>query len=244
MTPDQISAICQAYNVSPEAVEMIAKACASPVQDSREAFEKQYGPKDSLSWRDEDGSYKVGNLQSAWKVWQDACAWQVRADPSAPGTCAAFPERDPSKPSEQQGIFRKFDVLRVDGSDAPGGKHHGCRYFVLDMDHDVHAGQALAAYTESCRFSHHKLSDELRGEFGKPPQSAARPTDDLWDEPIMKNYFRKLVLRATHRVWSREISRIICRLHHQGVINSNQLHELLSRFDPTQIHCAVGRDLP
>jgi len=45
-------------------------------------------------------------------------------------------ERDPSKPAEQQGIFRKFDVRRVDECAQPGGKHDGCRYFVLDLNHD------------------------------------------------------------------------------------------------------------
>lgn len=58
--------------------------------DMREAFEKQYGPRDSFFWRNEDGSYKVGNLQSAWKVWQDACAWQARAAQSAPSQPSKF----------------------------------------------------------------------------------------------------------------------------------------------------------
>ncbi|RFP32461.1 hypothetical protein D0T21_09690 [Duganella sp. BJB476] len=86
--------------------------------------------------------------------------------PAAAKVAQGFPERDLTKPAEQQGMFRKFDVRRVDGSDAPGGKHHGCRYFVLDMDHDMHAGPALAAYAESCRASHHALSDEMIAEFG------------------------------------------------------------------------------
>jgi len=30
--------------------------------------------------------------------------------------------RDPSKPAEAQGLSRKFNVTRVDGSDQPGGK--------------------------------------------------------------------------------------------------------------------------
>ena len=36
-----------------------------------------------------------------------------------------LPERDTTKPAEQQGLFRKFEVQRVDGTDAIGGKHHG-----------------------------------------------------------------------------------------------------------------------
>lgn len=85
-------------------------------------------------------------------------------------TKQSFPERDYSKPAEQQGIFRKFDVRRVDGSDAPGGKHHGCRYFVIDMDHDAHAAAALRAYAESCAQSHPQLAADLRDEFGDKPK--------------------------------------------------------------------------
>lgn len=73
----------------------------------------------------------------------------------------SFPERDETKPAEEQGLFRKFEVRRTDGSDQPGGKHEGCRYFVLDMDCDPHARAALKAYAESCRESHPKLSAEL-----------------------------------------------------------------------------------
>lgn len=92
--------------------------------------------------------------------WADA----LSAAPAA--GYSAFPERNPTAPAEQQGIFRKFDVRRVDGSDAPGGKHHGCRYFVLDMDHDQHAPLALRAYAASCAESHPQLSADLNQEFG------------------------------------------------------------------------------
>lgn len=76
-----------------------------------------------------------------------------------------LPERDTTKPVEQQGMFRKFEVRRVDGSDEPGGKHHGCRYFVLDLDHDPHAAVAMAAYAQACRNTHPALSAELVAEY-------------------------------------------------------------------------------
>lgn len=47
---------------------------------------------------------------------------------------------------------------------------------------------------------------------------------------------RKMVLKLTHRIWNKQISRILCRAYHGGVINSYQLHELASKFDPTQKH--------
>jgi len=92
-----------------------------------------------------------------------------------------FPGRDNAKPAEQQGLFRKFEVNRVDGSDAPGGKHHGCAYFVIDMDHDAHAPAALRAYAQACKESHPQLSAELIERFAHPaeqPREVVRLTDD------------------------------------------------------------------
>ena len=77
-----------------------------------------------------------------------------------------LPERDTSKPAEQQGLFRKFDVRRTDGSDLPSGKHYGCRYFVLDVDHDVHAAAALGAYANACQHTHPELAADLRRKWG------------------------------------------------------------------------------
>lgn len=84
-----------------------------------------------------------------------------------------FKERDTSKPAEQQGIFRKFQVSRVDGSDVVGGKHFGCRYFVLDMDHDAHAPAALRAYADSCASTHPELAADLRREFGEAERTTS-----------------------------------------------------------------------
>ena len=78
----------------------------------------------------------------------------------------ALPERDTTKTAEQQGLFRKFDVRRVDGSDKPGGKHRGCRYYVLDVDHDPYAAAALGAYADACRESHPELARDLREKWG------------------------------------------------------------------------------
>ena len=75
-------------------------------------------------------------------------------------------ERDLSKPAEQQGLFRKFEVNRVDGSDQPGGKHFGCRYYVLDLTHDQHAPAAMRAYAAECRSTHPHLADDIEREFG------------------------------------------------------------------------------
>lgn len=89
--------------------------------------------------------------------------------PVAPSAQCIHPERDTSKPAEAQGLFRKFNVTRTDGSDQPGGKHHGCEYFVLDVDHDQHAKAALQAYAASCAQSHPQLSADLIARHGVQP---------------------------------------------------------------------------
>lgn len=89
----------------------------------------------------------------------------------------AFPPRDLTKPAEQQGMFSKFHVERVDGSSAKGGKHHGCRYWVLDLDHDKHAPAGMRGYAEDCKETHPVLSAEIFAEFGMQSQ-AQQPTEE------------------------------------------------------------------
>ena len=101
----------------------------------------------------------------------------------------SFPERDQTKPAEQQGIFRKFVVQRVDGSDQPGGKHHGCEYFVLDMVHDKHAADALRAYAESCRHSHPELSTDLIARFGTQPKPQPQPLTNDQCRAAFENWY-------------------------------------------------------
>ena len=63
--------------------------------------------------------------------------------------------------AREQGLFHKFNVSRVDGSDQPGGKHHGAEYFVLDLTTDKHAWPAIAAYAESCAAEYPALAADL-----------------------------------------------------------------------------------
>jgi hypothetical protein len=53
--------------------------------------------------------------------------------------------------------------------------------------------------------------------------------------------FDRVILGCTHRLWNRQISRILCRAYSDGVINSRQLHELAAKFDPTQRHALYGK---
>ncbi len=61
----------------------------------------------------------------------------------------------------KRGLYRKFHVHRHDGSSEAGGKHDGCSYFVLDLEHDRHAMPALRAYAESCREKYPLLARDL-----------------------------------------------------------------------------------
>jgi hypothetical protein len=66
-----------------------------------------------------------------------------------------------------RGWFHKFNVSRVDGSDEPGKKHHGCEYFVLDLRHDRHAPAALYAYANSCEQDGYRLlAKDIRSKAG------------------------------------------------------------------------------
>lgn len=79
---------------------------------------------------------------------------------------AGLPPLDQGKPRNEQGLYGKFLVRRVDGSDLPGEKHHGCRYFVLDVDHDKYAAAALGTYASHCEQEYPRLAKDLREKFG------------------------------------------------------------------------------
>ena len=61
----------------------------------------------------------------------------------------------------QQGLFHKFNVTRTDGTSAPGQKHHGCDYFVLDLTHDTFAIPAIKAYAKACRKEYPALAADI-----------------------------------------------------------------------------------
>lgn len=62
----------------------------------------------------------------------------------------------------ERGLYNKFKVERLDGKSEPGEKHHGCYYFVLDLDHDPHAVPAIDAYADSCESEYPYLAADLR----------------------------------------------------------------------------------
>jgi hypothetical protein len=100
-----------------------------------------------------------------------------------------LPDRDPTKTNAQYGLYGKFRIERTDGSSAPGGKHHGCDYFVLDVTHDKHAAVALATYAGAVAATHPQLAADMRARWGLPAQpagDAALPVVAIYspDEPV------------------------------------------------------------
>lgn len=67
----------------------------------------------------------------------------------------------------QEGLIDKFRVQRTDGRDAVGERHHGCRYFVLDLDHDAFAIPAIESYANACVEVYPVLARELRSIAAK-----------------------------------------------------------------------------
>ena len=65
-------------------------------------------------------------------------------------------------PDKTRGLYRKFIVRRVDGSDQPGGKHEDCFYYVLDLKHDPFAADAVLAYAKACEAEYPLLARDLR----------------------------------------------------------------------------------
>jgi len=113
---------------------------------------------------------------AAYPTLDDAACEAIAAAKLTCSECGewqSFPERDATKTNAEQGLYRKFEVRRVDGSDATGGKHDGCEYFVLDMTHDAHAPAALRAYAQACASTHPHLSADLMVRFGGERQGAA-----------------------------------------------------------------------
>lgn len=64
----------------------------------------------------------------------------------------------------ERGLYGKYEVKvrRVDGGTDPGGKHENCDYFVLDLDHDIHALPALHAYARACGGEYPDLAQDIQ----------------------------------------------------------------------------------
>lgn len=75
--------------------------------------------------------------------------------------------KDETKAVDQHntGLYHKFNAEYVDGSSAPGGRHHGDDLFVLNLTTDPHAMPALKAYAKSCANGYPALAADLRAKI-------------------------------------------------------------------------------
>lgn len=123
---------------------------------------------------------------------------QQQKPPTGP-TQVRLSSRDWSKPTGQQGLFHKFRVQRVDGSDRIGSKHYGCRYYVLDLTHDQHAPAAMRAYAAACRVTHPQLAADIEADFPALPTVLVAQTEDMEREGFEANMRAEGVENLTRR---------------------------------------------
>ena len=77
----------------------------------------------------------------------------------------------------------KFIVQRRDGTDRSGGKHDGCKYFVLDVTHDPHAIPALRACAAFARTDGYELlADDLNAMVIEAENARAEEHELLADD--------------------------------------------------------------
>ncbi len=131
-----------------------------------------------------------------------------------------------------RGLYRKFDVRRTDGSDASGGKHDGCNYFVLDVTHDPHSDAALLAYANSCEGEYPALADDLRDLLSQSRPLAVLPIVGPADTGAIESEQVQLLAWAVsncHTLARRELNRL------RPYINLNKL--AIERWEHVQRIC-------
>ncbi len=122
------------------------------------------------------------------------------------------------------GIYHKFNVERTDGTDQPGGKHHGCRYFVLDLDHDKCAKPAMAAYAEACESEYPALAADLRIEAGETLTLRARLSEAEARAAKAEN-----VCLQERDEWASKLTKV-SEAHNAIAANCSRLREALEEF--------------
>lgn len=71
-------------------------------------------------------------------------------------------QRRVADPDARRGLYRKYEVMRTDGSTGRGGRHEHCRHFVLDLTHDPHARYAALMYAEAIVDTNPILAADLK----------------------------------------------------------------------------------
>ena len=88
------------------------------------------------------------------------------------------------------GVYLKYIVRRTDRRDTPGEDHHGCCYFVLDLDCDEHAIPAIEAYAESCKEDHPKAAEDLLDWVESQQPCGCRGLSECSHTPLVPTLWR------------------------------------------------------
>lgn len=87
-----------------------------------------------------------------------------------------LPNQDLTRPKQEQGVFQKYRVERVDYTDMPGMKHANCFHFVLDITHDPFARLAALRYAAACQGEYPRLAQDLIERVSEAEKEAERNT--------------------------------------------------------------------
>lgn len=91
----------------------------------------------------------------------------------------------PVDPDRQRGLYRKYELYRVDETDPTQRSLVFDPFFVLRYTRDPHARVALAAYAKSCEADYPQLAADLRAALrtidGENPRPDDDPCPDDWD---------------------------------------------------------------
>jgi len=82
---------------------------------------------------------------------------------------------------DDQPIYDKFTVIRNDGTDAEGGKHQGCRYIVVDIDHDEQAIRILSYLAKAYMITRPTYSASLAALRSDLVADKVVDTGESWD---------------------------------------------------------------
>jgi hypothetical protein len=83
-----------------------------------------------------------------------------------------IPEDSERLTKREMGIYDKYFVMRGDLQDMRGGRHFGCKHFVIDISHDPFAKETLLRYAELCEKEYPNLARDLRAMFPDAPPIA------------------------------------------------------------------------
>ena len=78
-----------------------------------------------------------------------------------------IPEDRERLTKRELGLYEKYFVMRGDNQDSRGGKHFGCKHFVIDFTCDKYAREVMLKYAELCEHEYPVLARDIRAQFSQ-----------------------------------------------------------------------------